>query len=482
MNYLAVYPAPKGVPMLDDYRVRVRMGEGEWKEIDTYLAKVDMHHVREASVAYFDFCGRVECEVKVKKGEILSTQIRPVSAGISWQKEGDILRFFLTKPVKLSVEINGDRFHNLHLFAGMAKSEEQEIFGNNGNEEIIKPEIIKPSDEELDLAAVIERTEFCGGRRILCLAPGLHRLKENRCALPSDTTVFLSGGAVVLGGFLIEGQHNVTVAGHGMISLGHVKKESFLRGVDIRFSENICVEGITILNPAHYSVHLGGSSNILLRDIKAFSCEGWSDGIDMMACENVRIEDVFLRNSDDCIAIYGGRFGFSGNTRNVFVKDAVLWADVAHPTMVGVHGDARDGGSIIENISFENMDILEHHEPQDDYLGCMTINVGDDNTVRNLSYKNIRVEQFERGKLLDLQVKWNKKYNEVPGKTIKNVVFEDIFYSGSGEHTSEINGFSDERKVEGVRFKNLVVRGVKVLKPEDGNIHIGEFAEDVHFE
>ena len=482
MNYLAVYPAPKGVPMLKDYRVRVRIGEGEWRELDTYLARVDMHHVREASVAYFDFCGRVECEIKVEKGEILNAKIRPVSAGISWQKEGNTLRFFLTKPAKLSVEINDDRFHNLHLFAGRTGNEEQEIFGENRGEKLIKTKVIEPSDEELDLAAAVESAEFCGGRRVICLAPGLHRLKENRCALPSDTTVFLSGGAVVLGGFLIEGQRNVTVAGHGIISLGHVKKETFLRGVDIRSSENIQLEGVIILNPAHYSVHLGGSSNLLIRDVKAFSCEGWSDGIDMMACENVRIEDVFLRNSDDCIAIYGGRFGFSGNTRNVAVKDAVLWADVAHPTMVGVHGDAKDGGSIIENISFENMDILEHHELQDDYLGCMTINVGDDNTVRNLSYKNIRVEQFERGKLLDLQVKWNKKYNEVPGKTIKNVVFEDIFYSGSGEHTTEINGFSDERKVEGVRFKNLVVRGVKVLKPEDGNIHIGEFAGDVHFE
>ncbi|MDE7327996.1 MAG: right-handed parallel beta-helix repeat-containing protein [Lachnospiraceae bacterium] len=491
MDSLFVYPAPKGVPMLRDYRVRVRIKGQEWKELDTYMAKIDMHHVREVSVAYFDFSGRVECEVESLKEEIITAQVRPVAAGVVLEQEGNIIRFFLTKPTKLSVEINGNRFNNLHLFAGAVQETDEAIAakkepgrkrGTWQQQETQKATVIEPSGEELDLRAVIDAAGLSGGRHTVFLSPGLHRLKDNICTLPSDTTILLAGGTVVMGSFLIEGQCNVTVAGKGIIYLGHVKKQTFLRGVDIRFSENVSVEGVTILNPAHYSIHLGSSSNVLIRDVKAFSCEGWSDGIDMMACENIRIEDVFLRNSDDCIAVYGGRFEFPGNTRNVVVKDAVLWADVAHPTMVGVHGDAKDGGSIIENISFENIDILEHHEPQDDYLGCMAVNVGDGNTVRNLSYKNIRVEPFERGKLLDLQVKWNKKYNDIPGQAIKNVVFEDIFYSGDGEHTSEIKGFSQERRVEGVRFKNLVVRGVKVKKPEDGNIHIGEFAGDIHFE
>lgn len=481
MDSLFVYPVPDGVPMLRDYRVRVRIEGQEWEELPTYRAKIDMHDVREVSVAYFDFSGRVECEVESLAEEVVTAQVRPVAMGVIPEQKGNILRFFLTKPAKLSVEVNGNRFHNLHLFAGAVQTDGGMV-SKKEQEESSKITVVKPIKGEIDLRAEIEATEFFGGRRIIRLLPGLYRLKENLCQLPSDSTVLLSGGTVVKGSFLIEGQHNVTVKGRGIIHLGHVKKETFLRGVDIRFSENICVEGVIILNPAHYSIHLGSSSNVLIRDVKAFSCEGWSDGIDMMACSNISIEDVFLRNSDDCIAIYGGRFEFPGDTRNVMVKDAVLWADVAHPTMIGVHGDAKDGGSIIENISFENIDILEHHEPQDDYLGCMAVNVGDGNTVHNLSYKNIRVEPFERGKLLDLQVKWNKKYNDIPGKAIKNVVFEDVFYSGDGEHTSEIKGFSNERRVEGVRFINLVVRGVKVKSPEEGNIHIGEFVEDIHFE
>lgn len=480
------YPIPEGVPVLKDFRVRVRIPDREWVELGTYMAKVDMHNVREASVAYFDFQGRVECEITVLRESVHCVEIRPRSAGVDFKLEGNVIRFFLDRPSRLSIEINKDRFHNLHLFAENPQKMPWENPGTvcaealSGQEQSVT--VVEPTDGELDLEKILEQTPCAGGRKVVCLQPGLHRLKENRCALLSDTKIIICGGAVVMGSFLVYNQNNITITGRGMIHLGHVKKETYLRGVDISRSENIVLEGVIIMNPAHYSVHLGNSRNVEIRNIKAFSCEGWSDGIDMMACRNILIEEVFLRNSDDCIAIYGGRFKYPGNTQNVTVQRSVLWADVAHPTMIGVHGDADKGGSTIENISFEEIDILEHHEPQDDYLGCMTINAGDDNIVRNVSYRNIRVEQFERGKLLDIQVKWNKKYNDVPGKQIENIVFDNIDYSGSGEHISEIRGLDENRRVKGVRIRNLKVRGVHVQKPEDGNLHIGEYADDVTFE
>ncbi|KWX72456.1 hypothetical protein AMQ84_24600 [Paenibacillus riograndensis] len=43
------------------------------------------------------------------------------------------------------------------------------------------------------------------------------------------------------------------------------------------------------------------------------------------------------------------------------------WSDVAHPLMIGTHRDHRRGGDIIGNIIYENIDILEHHEPQENY-------------------------------------------------------------------------------------------------------------------
>ena len=70
----------------------------------------------------------------------------------------------------------------------------------------------------------------------------------------------------------------------------------------------------------------------------------------------------------------------------------------------------------------------------------------------------------------------------MPGKVKRDCIFNNILSSGDGEHTSEIDGVAKERKVEGVKFKNLVLRGAHIQKPEDGNIHIGEFAENIQFE
>ena len=318
MSWLTVYPAPKGVPILTDYRVRVRIEpEMEWKELDTYKAKIDMHNVREVSAAYFDFEGKVECEVESLTENIDSAQIRPDSANVKFQKEGNILRFFLERPANLSIEINGNRFNNLHLFAGSSTESAQivkiikdtenirvssnlkeakdslmvckfELSGKN-----VCASVIRPTEKEIDFDAVIDAAAYPNGQRVICFAPGLHRFKEDCVSLPSNTTVILAGGAVVMGGFLIDHKKNVSVMGRGVIFLGHVKRETYLRGVDVRFSQNIFVEGVTIINPAHYSIHLGSSGNIHIRDIKAFSCEGWSDGIDMMACENVLIEKVY---------------------------------------------------------------------------------------------------------------------------------------------------------------------------------------------
>lgn len=89
---------------------------------------------------------------------------------------------------------------------------------------------------------------------------------------------------------------------------------------------------------------------------------------------------------------------------------------------------------MIEDILFENIDILEHHEYQAGYLGAMAINAGDKNVVRNVTYRNIRIEPFAHGKVLDFQVKWNKDYNPAPGRLISDIRLEQIHVmSGRGK-------------------------------------------------
>ena len=121
-NVIQVSPAPEGVEMKNDFTVKVRVPGGEWQDVPTYMVKVDevrgtKHCVEKASLGYFDFEGQVEVSVTSNNGPVETAKVRPLSYGIEPVVDGSTLTFTLDRPRNLSVEVNGDIFHNLHLFA-----------------------------------------------------------------------------------------------------------------------------------------------------------------------------------------------------------------------------------------------------------------------------------------------------------------------------------------------------------------------------
>jgi hypothetical protein len=475
---LVIFPTPGDAVLRNDYKVFVRgFGEETWNELACYEVKVDMHDVRKASMAYFDFEGQVEVKIQYNNYmHIYQVDVRPLAQKIKVDFSEKEIYFTLEHQANLSIEINRDRFHNLHLFAGNIQNYIPDV----------DCKMVKYLPGNLD-KALIHRTEEIGYElekmpkgRTLYFGPGIHYLEECVMRIPSDTNVYIAGGAIIVGTFVCSKVENIKIFGRGVLYLARFERFSGLNAIRLSHAKNIEIEGIHFINPPHYSVYIGGSDNVQIKDIKSFSCEGWSDGIDMMSSKNVIVDGVFLRTSDDCIAIYGRRWDYNGNTVNVLIQNSVLWADVAHPTNIGCHGDYHNDGNVIEKICFRNLDILEHHEPQSSCLGCMNINVGDKNIVRDVLYENIRVEKFEHGKLLDLQIICGG-YNLVPGKIIEDIHFKDIFYDGVGEVTAVINGVDEERKVQNITFDNLVIRGKRILTAEQGNIQIGEFAENIIF-
>ncbi|MDQ0060306.1 glycosyl hydrolase family 28 protein [Paenibacillus harenae] len=477
LNQLIVYDAPKGAAGNDDFRVSARVPGGEWQELFVYEAKVDMHHVRRASMAYFDMEGTVEVRLTSKHALIEQAAIRPLSYNIPFELRGSELTFELDRPRKLAIEVNGERFANLHLFAN--KIEQSPPRPGDENVLVLGPAIHRTEDI-YRLAATPNETSGKAPDTIY-FAPGLHYLEETLLRIPSGTTVYVAGGAVVVGSFLCDNVEDVTIRGRGILYLSDFHRFSAFRGVRIVFSSNIKVEGIITLDPPHYSIYIGKSRGIHIENFKSFSTRGWSDGIDMMASEDIVIDDVFLRTSDDSIAVYGTRWDFVGDTRNVVVRNSTFWADVAHPLMIGTHGDYHKNGDTIENIVFDNIDILEHHEPQPNYWGVMAINAGDKNTVRNVRYSNIRVEDFELGQLFDIRVVWNKDYNPVAGNRIENIEFRDISYNGRNEHPSRIYGFDEERMVTDIKFINVRINGEVVTDANSGKFDINEFAYGIQY-
>ena len=427
LHRVFTYAAPTGAPLKHDYVVSVRpRGSEEWTQVDTYRAKVNAavgcnkHSVSEISYALFDFTGDVFVRVVCKKRKFKSARIRPAYRGVMANVQNDsTVQFLLFQPENVSVEFDGDITDNLLLFTS-------------------KPPVSK---ETARLQAAGEKRQF------VYYAPGFYG--QDTVRISSNSTVYLAGGAYFTGTFAIEDATNVTILGRGI-----ARPENGYEGCHVHRSSNVLIDGLVV-----NTCPVGESDGVMLRDVRSISHPGWGDGLNVFASSNVVYDRVFCRNSDDCTTAYTTRKGFRGSTRNVTMRNSTLWADVAHPIFIGLHGNAERGDTI-ENLRYENIDILGQAEPQVDYQGCLAINCGDNNLVRNVTFDNIRIEQILQGCLFHVRVGYNRKYCTAPGRGVEGVVFRNICYNGELPRSlSVISGYDGGRNVRGVSFEGLRVNG-----------------------
>ena len=459
---LKTWPAPEGVGLADDFAVRVRLADGgEWQQVPTLAFSVDRvdmgrHNVERSSVAQFDFEGEVEVEVTslrqappdLPEGEEW-VRIRPLSYAIVPSVSGRTVTFRLREPRYLSIEVGGDIYHNLQLMANP-----------------MQPQLTKKERKS---------------RQMVYFGPGLHVIPGDSLVVSSGQTVFIDGGAVVKGWLAVDDAHDVRILGHGIVDPGRHE------GIMVRRSRRVVIDG-----PLTTQIPVGGSDSVTVRNARVISSYGWGDGMNVFASSNVTYEHVFCRTSDDCSTIYCTRKGYRGSCRNIRVSDAVYWADVAHPIMIGLHGDVGVGETI-EHVVYDNIDILENPEPQIDYKGCFGINNGDNILVSGITFQNIRIEALRNGGMLfNLRVCWNRKYCNAPGRGIRDVTFRNISYDGPRPQLSLITGYNEQRRISGIRFENLRINGRLISDDMAGkpswyktadfaDIFIGEHVDDVTF-
>lgn len=453
MNSISNFRSEHLVDRQGRFDVAIRSPGGEWQTVSLCNARVGLRKTGWVSIGAFDFQGTVEVAVTSRE-PVSAWTIRPLHEAVALRHPSpDRIEFILDRPRKLAIEVNGDRLNNLHLHANA-----------------------------LEEAAP-------AGPDLLAYPPGVHRVAgDGWLRLQSNQTLYLPYGAVLkTRGIICDHLENVVIRGRGSVDLGEwMPVETFdrqrpdTRGVCVTFSRNVRIEGVTFLNPNHYTIYLGQSEQVVIRNIKTFSSSLWADGIDCMSTSRLDVEDCFLRTSDDCIAIYGHRWDFFGDTRAIRVRDCLLWADVAHPVMVGTHGWHEQDGDTIEDIRIENCDILLHDEFIEQYRGALAVNAGDENVIRDVVFSDIRIEEIRDGQLLNVRVFKNDDYNPKPGKRIEGVVFEGIRYSGPVK-PSEISGYAADRQVEGVVIRDLVINGRKVTTASEGGIEVKAFARGIEF-
>lgn len=439
---LVTYPNPTGGAALNtDFTVKVRANGGAWKDLDEYDTTIGGYHPSHASFVYFDTDGPVDVSVTYNAGAVTTAKVRPNSKGITPAISGNTLTFTISGPTKLSVEINGDINHNLHLFANPL--------------EVNPP---SPSDPN-----------------VIYLAPGVY---NQDFTVPSGKTLYIAGGAVVKGGVFLDNAVNAAVKGRGILD------HPSWRGISVNYAENITIDGIIVNDYGHGGgggdlVDLQNANNVSINNIKGFSYKSWTDGIDTMGSTNINVNDGFIRSGDDSMAIYTARpdSNFWGNTTNLTVTNMILMPDVARPINFGTHGDPTDyeGGLLIDSISFTNIDIMLNNTASP--MSPIQFTNGDGNLVQNIQFTDIRIEDNYVNSIVNINNVWTGSQTG-PGRGVKNVYFKNITYTGNNNSNS-FTGYSSNRKVEDITFENLVVNGNLILTLAAGNMNVNSNAGNI---
>jgi hypothetical protein len=441
---LVTYPNPSGgAPLNGDFTVKVRANGGAWQDLDEYDTTVGGYRPTHASFVTFDTDGPVDVSVTYNAGTVTTAKVRPASRGITPAISGNTMTFTISGPTKLTVDVNGDTKHNLHLFANPL--------------EVNPP---SPSDPN-----------------VIYVAPGVY---NQDFSVPSGKTLYIAGGAVIRGGIFLDYAKNATVRGRGILD------HPAWRGISVNYAENITVDGIIVNDYGMGGwggdlVDLQNANNVTVNNIKGFSYKSWTDGIDNLSSTNITINDCFVRSGDDSMAIYGPRGNAWGNVSNQTVTNMLLIPDVARPINFGTHGDASDieGGVTIDNISFSNIDILlNNNEGSPMFPIQFTNNAG--NLIQNVQFTDIRIEDDYVHSIFNINNTWTNGENG-PGRGIKNIYFKNISYTGDNYNNSNLTGYSINRKVQDVTFENLRVNGNLILDAASGHVSINGNTSNIQF-
>lgn len=401
----------------------VTLVQKDKKVADFVYCMTPMHttnNSKSTSWVNFSFEGEVKVIVQNKNRKIDHLKVLPRSANIKITKENDsVASFVIKKPGHYSVEFEGGIFveHPLLIFA-------------NPLEENI-PDKNDPN--------------------VLYFEKGYHDIGDTN-VIANGKTVYLEGGAYVMGQFQAEDVADIQIRGRGIISGEQYAARTKNHMITMRNAKHIKMEGITMIHAPRYFVSLNGS-NHHLHNLKMM---GWwfsTDGIS--AGENTLIENCFFKVNDDAIKLYRS---------NTVVKNCVIWQlENGAPFMISWNG-SKDFG----NIQVSNIDVIrvEHHWDNENLAVIAAVH-GGQAKISNFLFEDIRIDN-SKWRMFHLVTRPNRwgKWNPEKG-SLSNFTFRNFEFYGTQTIKSLIMGHDKKHPVRDMTFKNMYIKGKKQAQLTD---------------
>lgn len=433
-----IYPSPAGEALSKDYQVTVdgqsvpvyiaKVGPADekrrWKAMDDKKNSADFFDL--AAFAYFDMRGPVQVTV-TSPAAINTARVLPSSLHITPVLKDQTLTFTLAAPKPLTIEINGETFRSLHLFANPPETD-----------------VPQPGDPN-----------------VIYFGPGVHEITH--LAVGDNQTVYVAGGAVVRGiikpdeKFHISGYsglrgytptlelkgQNIKLRGRGIIDQDacttHARHMVSVRGSDIT------LEGVILRNASTWTVPVRQSERVTIRNLKLLGHRANSDGIDICNCRDVTVEDCFIRTLDDLIVIKSDKG--QGGVQRITTRRCVLWNQVAHALSVGA--ELREN---VTDVLFADCDLI--HDTGREW--ALRVYHCDAATISNIRFENIRIEEARR--LISVWIGKAVWSRDAERGHIRGVSFKDISATTQTPRV-ELKGFDAGHTVEDVSFRNVQING-----------------------
>ncbi len=419
--------------------------------------------------------------------------VRPLSLGIKPEVDADgVIRFTLEKSAYFTVEPYG-RHNALHLFVdpvmeyNIDKNSEDVIYFGKGEHD----------------AGIIE--------------------------LQSNQTLFIDEGAVVYACIRAMDAENIKILGRGILDNSRNKAEILyeynaenndsainnakrLHTVQIEYCTGVEIEGITVRDSLVYNIRPIACKDLHISNVKIIGCWRYnSDGIDMHNCENVVIDNCFLRTFDDSICIKGFDCYYEGDVeeavkeamyrggkaydvfKKVRVRNCTVWNDWGKSLEIGAETRAEE----ICDVIFENCDVIH---ATGSVLDSYNIDYAD---VYDITYRDINVEYDDligvpriqtcdameyvnddenyKPWLICVMTAYHHEYSAGGNRRGKShdIKFKNIHLFGRHEPTMYFAGYDEEHKVKDILVENVFWNGKLITEFKEENFVENAYTENI---
>ena len=421
---VAVYPSPDDAYRSPAYTVTVIQDGQRYPSFTYRHGNPDEHLLDRMSDSNhwttFSFDGEVTVEVTAPGRDLTGTEIRPLARNLTPSIDGDTLRFTLREPGQFWLKIPGTEEDPLFVFAD-------------------PPEVEVPARDDPNV--------------IWFEAGKVHRIGE-RFLINDGQTVYIEGGAYVIGSIAAESASRLTVRGRGILSGIDYPRRPGAQSIPyntIMFNgpgDDQLVEGITVTHPTHFCILSRG--RLTTRRVKLFGfwhqTDGWGGGPGSL------IEDSFMKVNDDLVKLYAA---------DQTARRLVLYQQVnGAPFQLGWGG----AGQQARNCLVEDIDLIAceaagktTREANQAFLNLRHQHA--DSAIDGVTMKRIRIDD-DIAMLVGL--------TQVKG-TVRNLVLEDVTLRGRVNGANFVRTEGDG-SVADLRLTRITVDGAPVTSADDAGL------------